>query len=157
MTENETTTEVILWWNGEGKWGARAKQGRQRGWAYVDDLAELPAAAAEAARKAGGSIAPGSTLDIQRPPTVARLVLEIAEAEAHAAELREQLRAHEQHIDQMRQKAFSSLRRARLRPDDALHLLAHGFAVEVPVDERAAREWGVSGQNPEELTPHPPE
>jgi len=134
---------VILWWNGDGKWGARAKHGRRRGWAYVDDLADLPAAAAEAARKAGGSITPGSTLDLQRPPTVARLMPVITEAEARAAELREQLHAHEQHIDQMRQKVVSSLRRAKLRPDDALHLLTHGFAIKTPVDERSA-ESGAS-------------
>lgn len=32
----------------------------------------------------------------------------------------------------MRQKVFTSLRRAKLRPDDALHLLENGFTVTIP-------------------------
>ncbi|MCS5716427.1 hypothetical protein NVV95_17915 [Herbiconiux sp. CPCC 205716] len=133
-TGETPTTQVILWWNGRGQWGARAKRGHQRGWAYVDELANLPAAAVEAARKAGGTLPAGTRVEIQRPGTIDRLLPEIDEAEARAAELRRQLRELENEIDQMRKRTFTSLRRAKLRPEDALHLLANGFTIEVPED-----------------------
>ena len=117
-----------------------------REWAYVDDLTDLPAAA-EAARKASGTLRAGTRLEIQRPGTIDRAMPEIEEAEDRAAKLRQQLREQENEIDLMRKRTFTAFRRAKLRPEDALHLLANGLSIEVPARfPRQLKALGRSGR-----------